>query len=65
MVAHEVVGCDVAQRVLEFGRALQVGEHDGDQPISALSPGEAIAQGRADGRRAWRSPALRPARAAR
>src|SRR5271157_4888306 len=30
MFAHEVVGCDVAQRVVEFGRALQVGEHDGD-----------------------------------
>src|SRR5208337_436436 len=30
MVAYEVVGCDVAQRVVEFGRALQVGEHDGD-----------------------------------
>src|SRR5271165_4975437 len=30
MVAYEVVGRDVAQRVVEFGRALQVGEHDGD-----------------------------------
>src|SRR5271157_1683019 len=30
MVAHEVVGGSVTQRIVEFGRALQVGEHDGD-----------------------------------
>ena len=30
MVANEVVGRGVAQRIVEFGRALQVGEHDGD-----------------------------------
>ena len=30
MVANEVVGGSVAERIVEFGRALEVGEHDGD-----------------------------------
>jgi hypothetical protein len=30
MVANEVVSRRVAKRVVEFGRALEVGEHDGD-----------------------------------
>ncbi len=30
MVANEVVGGGVAKRIVEFGRAFEVGEHDGD-----------------------------------
>src|ERR1700676_1366706 len=30
MVAHEVIGGGVAQRIIELGRALQIGEHDGN-----------------------------------
>ena len=30
MVANEAVGGGVAERIVEFGRALQVSEHDGD-----------------------------------
>ena len=30
MVAHEVIGGGVAQRIVELGRALQIGEHDGN-----------------------------------
>jgi hypothetical protein len=43
MVANEVVSGGVAERN-KVRSSLEVGEHDGDQPISALRPGAAIAQ---------------------
>src|SRR5271169_2436402 len=30
MVAHEVIGVGIPQRIVELRRALQIGEHDGD-----------------------------------
>ena len=30
MIAHETVGGGVAELIIELGRALQIGEHDGD-----------------------------------
>ena len=30
MIAHETIGGGIAKLIVEFGRALQIGEHDGD-----------------------------------
>jgi len=62
MVAHEVIGGGVAQRIVELGRALRSVNMMAIQPISALSPGRSNCSGQSRRKAGMASRARRSAR---